>query len=74
VNGSHFVSASVVAINGTGLSTQVMSSQQLRVNITTAVISAPGKASVTVHTPGGNTGDLGCTSGGISGALTLTVT
>jgi hypothetical protein len=51
-----------------------MSSQQLRVNITTAVISAPGKASVTVHTPGGNTGDLGCTSGGTSGALTLTVT
>lgn len=74
VNGSHFVSASVVVINGTSLSTQVMSSQQLQVNITTAVISAPGKASVTVHTPSGNSGDRGCTSGGTSGALTLTVT
>ena len=74
VNGSQFVSSSVVVINGTTLTTNVMSSQQLQVTITTAVISAPGTASVAVHTPGGNTGDVGCTSGGTSSALALTIT
>ena len=72
VNGSQF--SSVVVINGTTLTTNVMSSQQLQVTITTAVISAPGTASVTVHTPSGNTGDVGCTSGGTSSALALTIT
>jgi hypothetical protein len=28
---------------------------------------------VTVNTPSGNSGDLGCTSGGTSGALVLTI-
>jgi hypothetical protein len=74
VNGSHFVSSSVVIINGTRLSTTVTSSQQLRVTITTALISGPGTASVTVNTPSGNSGNLGCTSGGTSGALQLTIT
>jgi hypothetical protein len=74
VNGSQFVSSSVVVINGTTLNTTVMSSQQLRVTITTALISAPGTASVTVNTPSGNSGDLACTSGGTSSSLTLTVT
>jgi len=74
VSGSQFVSSSVVVINGTPLATNVMSSQQLQVTITTAVISAPGTASVAVHTPGGNTGDVGCTSGGTSSALVLTIT
>ena len=74
VNGSQFVSSSVVVINGTTLTTNVMSSQQLQVTITTAVISAPGTASVTVNTPSGNTSDLGCTSGGTSSALALTIT
>ena len=74
VNGSQFVSSSVVVINGTTLSTGVTSSQQLQVTITTALISAPGTASVTVHTPSGNSGDLGCTSGGTSLALVLTIT
>lgn len=74
VNGSQFVSASVVVINGTTLSTSVASSQQLQVTITTTVISAPGTASVTVKTPSGNSGDLGCTSGGTTHALVLTVT
>jgi hypothetical protein len=73
VNGSQFVSSSVVVINGTTLSTKVTSSQQLQVAITTALISAPGTASVTVKTPSGNSGDLGCTSGGTSRALVLTV-
>jgi hypothetical protein len=74
VYGGQFVSSSVVLINGTTLSTLVTSSTQLQVTITTAVISAPGTASVTVNTPSGNSGDLGCTSGGTSSALVLTIT
>jgi IPT/TIG domain len=74
VNGDHFVSSSVVVINGTTLTTNVMSSQQLQVTITPAVISAPGTARVAVNTPSGNSGNLGCTSGGTSSALALTIT
>lgn len=74
VNGSQFVSSSVGIINGTTLSTAVISSTQLQMTITTAVISAPGTAMVTVETPSGNSGDLGCTSGGTSSALALTIT
>ena len=74
VTGSNFVSSSVVVINDTTLSTQVISSQQLQVTITTTLISASGTASVTVNTPSGNSGNLGCTSGGTSSALDLTIT
>ncbi|MGB7602249.1 MAG: hypothetical protein WBM24_18240 [Candidatus Sulfotelmatobacter sp.] len=74
VNGSQFVSSTVGVINGTTLTTLVTSSTQLQVTITSAVISAPGTASVTVNTPSGNSGDLGCTSGGTSSALVLTIT
>jgi hypothetical protein len=73
VKGSDFVSSSVVVINGTTLKTTATSSQQLQATITTAVISAAGTASVTVNTPSGNSGDLGCTSGGTSRALILTI-
>src|SRR5271163_1137591 len=58
VNGTQFVSASVVVINGKTLTTNVRSSQHMQAIITTAVISAPGTASVTVNTPSGNSGDL----------------
>lgn len=74
VNGSQIVSSSVVVINGTTLSTQVLSSSQLQVLLTTAIISGPGTASVAINTPAGTSGDLGCTSGGTSQALTLTIT
>jgi hypothetical protein len=74
VYGGQFVSSSVVLINGTKLNTLVTSSTQLQVTITTALISAPGTANVTVNTPSGNSGDLGCTSGGTSSALVLTIT
>ncbi len=74
VNGSQFVSSTVGEINGTALSTLVTSSTQLQVTVTSAVISAAGTVSVTVNTPSGNTGDLGCTSGGTSSALVLTIT
>ncbi len=74
VTGSQFVSSTVVVINGTTLQTTVVNSQQLQVTITTDLISGPGTASVTVNTPSGNTGYAGCTSGGTSSALTLTIT
>jgi hypothetical protein len=73
VNGSHFVSASEVLINTTPLSATVVSDQQLNVKLTSDVISGPGQVKVMVQTPAGNTGDLGCTSGGNSSVLMLTV-
>jgi len=74
VYGAQFVSSSVVEINGTKLSTVVTSSTQLQATITTAVISAAGTADVAVNTPSGNSGDVGCSSGGTSGSLVLTIT
>jgi len=74
VNGSNFVSASEVVINGKALGATVTSSQQLRILLNTGVISGPGMVSVSVLTPSGNPGDLGCTSGGQSSTLTLIVT
>src|SRR5208337_100372 len=59
VNGSHFVSSTVGMINGTALTTLVTSPTQLQVTLTT---------------PSGTSGDLGCTSGGTSSALSLTIT
>jgi hypothetical protein len=73
VNGSQFVSSSEIVINGKGLSTTVVSTQQLQVTLTTSVISGSGPVDVSVHTPSGNSGDLGCTSGGNSSVLVLTV-
>jgi hypothetical protein len=74
VTGSQFVSSSVVVVNGTALSTLASSSQELQATVTTSVITAPGAASVTANTPSGNSSDLGCSSGGTSKALVLTVT
>jgi hypothetical protein len=74
VSGKEFVSSSVVMINGTTLSTIVQSSQQLQVTIPTDLISGPETANVTVNTPSGNSGYLGCSSGGTSSALTLAIT
>jgi hypothetical protein len=73
VNGSRFVSASEVVINKTPLSATVVSDQQLKVKLSTDVISVPGSVNVLVRTPSGNSGDLGCTSGGDSSVLVLTV-
>jgi hypothetical protein len=74
VNGSQFVSATVGVINGAAQPTVIQSSTQLKMTLTTAVISGPGTVNVTVNTPSGNSGNLGCTSGGTSKALVLTVT
>lgn len=74
IKGSQFVSSSVVVINGKTLSTKVVSSQELQVTITSSLISGPGAYNVFVQTPGGNSGDVGCASGGNSSTLVLTVT
>ena len=73
VNGSHFVAASEIVINGNPLSTAVVSDQKLTVMLTTGVISGPGAVNVTVRTPSGGSADLGCSSGGNSSVLVLTV-
>jgi hypothetical protein len=73
VNGSHFVAASEVLIDGKVLATTVTSNQQLKVTLTTGVISGPGAVNISVMTPSGNSADLGCSSGGKSSALVLTV-
>ena len=73
VNGSQFVASSVVLINGQPLSTTVASDQQLRVTLTKGVIPGPGSVNVNVKTPSGGSGDIGCTSGGTSSMLVLTV-
>jgi hypothetical protein len=73
VNGSQFVSSTEAVINSTILSTTVVSPQQLNVKLSTDLISAPGSISVMAQTPSGTSGDLGCTSGGKSSVLILTV-
>jgi hypothetical protein len=73
VNGGQFVAASEVIVNGKTLAATVVSSTQLKVKLTSDVISGPGTVSVSVMTPSGSTGDVGCSSGGTSSALTLAV-
>jgi hypothetical protein len=73
VNGSHFVSSSEVVVNDKPLAATVDSSQQLQILLTPDVISGSGAVNVSVLTPSGNSGDLGCTSGGKSSVLVLTV-
>ena len=71
--GSRFVSSSMVVFNGATLSTAVISKSEITVNITSSMIPAPGSFKVVVQTPAGNSGDLGCSSGGTSSAQILTV-
>lgn len=73
VKGSHFVAASQVLINGQPLSTSVLSDAQLKVTLTSGIVSGPGAVNVVVHTPSGGSGDVGCSSGGNSSMLVLTV-
>jgi hypothetical protein len=73
VKGSQFVASSVVLINGQALSTSVNSSQLLKVTLTSGIISGPGQVNVNVMTPSGGSGDVGCSSGGKSTTLALTV-
>jgi hypothetical protein len=74
LTGSHFVSSSVIVFNGTTLSTTVVSSSQLTATITSSMVPAPASYNIQVQTPAGTSGELGCTSGGSSATLTLSVT
>jgi hypothetical protein len=71
--GSEFVSSSVVVFNGATLATGVTNHSQLTATIKSSMIAAPGSFNVVVKTPAGNTGDVGCSSGGTSSAQVLTV-
>ena len=73
VKGAKFVAASQVEINGKPLATSVLSDSQLKVTLTTGVISGSGAVNVMVNTPSGGSGDVGCSSGGNSTTLVLTV-
>jgi IPT/TIG domain len=73
VKGAKFVAASQVEINGKPLATSVLSDSQLKVTLTTGVISGSGAVNVHVNTPSGGSGDVGCSSGGNSTTLVLTV-
>jgi hypothetical protein len=71
--GGDFVSSSVVVLNGVALATVVNSSSQVTVTITSSMIPAPGNFNIAVQTPSGNSGNLGCSSGGTSSVRVLTV-
>lgn len=73
ITGSNFVSSTEVMIGSKPISAKVISPTKLTVKVNTGVISGPGDVRVAVNTPAGNTGELGCTSGGKSSVLTLTV-
>lgn len=73
VHGNNFVPASEIVISGKPLGATIVSNQQLQIMLTTGVISGPGQVNVKVMTPSGNVGDVGCSSGGTSSALVLTV-
>jgi hypothetical protein len=66
VNGSSFVSTSVVRWNGADRPTTFLSATQLRASISAADIATAGTASVTVFTPS--------PGGGTSAPLTFTIT
>jgi len=73
INGSKFVSSSQVVVNKTPISATVVSPTELNVKLTNDVISGPGQVQIMVQTPSGNSSDVGCTSGGNSSVLMLTV-
>ena len=74
LTGSQFVSSSVVVFNGSKVPTTVNSKSHLTATFPSSLISGPGSFTVQVQTPAGNSGDLGCSSGGKSATLTLSVT
>ena len=73
VNGNNFVPSSELIINGKTLGATIVSNQELQIMLNSSVISGPGSVNVKVTTPSGNVGDVGCTSGGTTSALVLTV-
>jgi len=73
LTGNQFVSASVVVFNGTTVPTTVTSKSQLTATVPSSLIAGPGSYKVQVQTPAGNSSDFGCSSGGKSATLTVTV-
>jgi len=73
LTGSQFVSFSVVVFNGTTVPTTVNSKSQLTATVTSSLVAGAVTDSVQVQTPAGNSPDLGCSSGGKSGTVTVTV-
>lgn len=73
IKGGQFVASSQAVVDGKVLSATVSSSEQMKVTLTTGVISGPGAIKVSVHTPSGGSADVGCSSGGDSTSLMLTV-
>jgi len=73
ITGSQFVASSQVVVDKTPISATVVSPTQLNVKLTSDVIPGPGSVGIMVKTPTGNSGDVGCTSGGSSSVLMLTV-
>jgi len=71
--GTGFVAASLVIFNGMTLVPDVVSSKQLTVTIASSLIPSTGSFNFAVQTPAGNSGYLGCSSGGTSSAQVLTV-
>jgi hypothetical protein len=71
--GRQFVSSSVVVFSGATLAAGVKNSSQLTVTISSSMIPTPGSFNIAVQTPAGNTGNLGCSSGGTSSVHILTV-
>ena len=65
VNGTNFVSASVVYWNGTALATTFGSSTQVTATVPAALIANPGTASITIVNP--------APGGGTSNAVTFTI-
>jgi hypothetical protein len=74
VTGTNIVSSSEIEINGNIEATQIISSTEAQITLNDVMIPAVGAANVTLHTPGGNSTDVGCSSGGTSSPLTLTIT
>jgi hypothetical protein len=71
--GSRFVASTVAVIDTVQLATVVTSSTTLTATVGTAAIKSPGTVQVWAFTPAGNSGDLGCSSGGNSSRASLTV-
>jgi hypothetical protein len=71
--GSQFVSSSVMVFKGAVIASVVNSRSQITSTITPSMIPASGSFNVAVQTPAGNTGAVGCSSGGTSSMRVLTV-
>ncbi len=65
VEGSNFVSSSVVQWNGTGLTTTYVSATQLQASVPAVNVESTGSANITVYSP--------TPGGGTSSALTFTI-